>query len=402
MWKEIYLPILIVSMILSNLNSVFLIKKNIFSNQVNIDLSFNQKGVLVTVSLLLYKISKLRHNKSILDRVSLYLPKGCLAALLGPSGSGKSSLLRVIAGLDYPSKGIIWLNERDVTKVPIQYRNMGFVCQNFSLFKDMNVRENISFGLKLRNFSDNLLDNQVDYFLDALQISDVSLQYPHQISGGQKQRVALARSLAIQPDLLLLDEPFKALDNQLRTSLSYWLRNYLKEKCITTLMVTHEQKEAILMADEILIFNQGHLVQQGEAKFIYDNPINKFVANFFGPLLEVPKRSNFKNSLHHFYKNQSSMIQQSSSWFEHTQFLSLDKNSYYFRPYQLHLQQRSHSQALSVSISSIVYKRNLVEIVINITDISLNVKLQVGYAFFTKMKQTIYQKAKTLAIIARF
>ena len=166
------------------------------------------------MSLLIYKISKWIQNDYILDRISFYLPKGCLAALVGPSGSGKSTLLRVIAGLETDMSGSIWLNERESTHIPIQYRQMGFVFQNFALFQHMTVTENIAFGLKLRYLSPYEIHTRVTYLLEALRITDIALQYPHQLSGGQKQRVALARSLAVEPQFLLLDEPFKALDSE--------------------------------------------------------------------------------------------------------------------------------------------------------------------------------------------
>lgn len=331
------------------------------------------------MSILLYKISKLSNNKCILDRVSLYLPKGALAALLGPSGSGKSSLLRVIAGLDLPSKGSLWLNGRDATKIPIQYRNMGFVFQNFSLFKHMNVRENISFGLELRNISKSSIEKRVTYLLGALHISDISSQYPHQISGGQKQRVALARSLAIEPDFLLLDEPFKALDNQLRTYLSKWLRDYVKTKGITTLMVTHDPQEAILIADEILVFQQGHLVQQGEPKFIYDHPINTFVAQFFGPLIELPKQIQSDFSISNTSLN---TVQSVFPWLEKVYCVCIDKSAYFLRPYEFHLQNGFDLEALIVHISSITYRKKVIEIELEISSLFVKFKIQIGYTFF--------------------
>ena len=243
------------------------------------------------MSLLVSKLSKIYNQKLILDRINCYVSKGCLAVLVGPSGSGKSSLLRVIAGLDKPSYGNVWLNGKEVTNFETQYRNMGFVFQNFALFKHMNVRENIGFGLKLRKLSSQQIRSRIDFCLENLRIKDISLQYPSQLSGGQKQRVALARSLAIQPNFLLLDEPFGALDGELRRYLSKWLKNYVKINEITTIMVTHDQKEAISMADEILILKDGHLVQQGEPRAVYDRPINQFVANFLGALIQTPQKT---------------------------------------------------------------------------------------------------------------
>jgi sulfate transport system ATP-binding protein len=241
------------------------------------------------MSILVYKLSKsLGEDLKILDRVSLYVPKGSLAALLGPSGSGKSSLLRCIAGLDLSLNGSVWLNGRNVTNVAPQYRKMGFVFQNYALFKHMTVQENIEFGLKLRRLSSQNITSKVNYLLNTLRIKDIASQYPFQLSGGQKQRVALARSLAIEPEFLLLDEPFRALDGELRRFLSKWLKSYIRSNKITTLMVTHDQKEAISMADEIMVLKDGRLVQQGRPQVLYDQPMNQFVGRFLGSFIQTP------------------------------------------------------------------------------------------------------------------
>nr|YP_009258473.1 putative transport protein [Netrium digitus]ANI25473.1 putative transport protein [Netrium digitus] len=244
----------------------------------------------IITSILVYKISKLINNVPILDRVSLYVPKASLSILLGPSGSGKSSLLRMIAGLDTPTNGSIWLNGRDATHIPVQYRRMGFVFQNYALFNHMTVKENIFFGLRLRTLGWQQIESRINYLLDSLRIKDIASQYPSQLSGGQKQRVALARSLAIQPEFLLLDEPFGALDGELRRHLNKWFKHYLKSNKITTIMVTHDQKEAVSMADEILILREGRLAQQAEPRILYDQPIDRFVGKFLGPLIEAPKK----------------------------------------------------------------------------------------------------------------
>jgi sulfate transport system ATP-binding protein len=237
------------------------------------------------MSLLVYKLCQFRHSNYILDHVSFYLPKGNLATLLGPSGSGKSTLLRVIAGLDSLWNGFIWIDGQDHTSTPIQYRRMGFVFQNFTLFSHMNVKENIVFGLDLRMTPSIEIKRRLDALVKALRIEDICNQYPYQLSGGQKQRVALARTLIIEPQILLLDEPFKALDNELRKSISRWLKLYLKKKKITTILVTHDPYEALYLGDEILVLAQGRLVQHAKPELLYDNPVNDFVGNFLGPLI---------------------------------------------------------------------------------------------------------------------
>ena len=243
------------------------------------------------MSILVYKVSKLLGGHLALDRVNFYVPTGSLVTLLGPSGSGKSTLLRVITGLDIPISGSIWFHNKNVTYDPVQFRKIGFVFQNSALFNHMNVQENICFGLKLRKLSDQQISAKVNYLLDSLRIKEILFQYPSQLSGGQKQRVALARSLVVHPEFLLLDEPFGALDGELRRHLTKWLKQYLRINQITTIMVTHDQKEALSIADQILILTQGRLVQQGEPQILYDQPIDQFVATFLGSVIETPKKN---------------------------------------------------------------------------------------------------------------
>nr|YP_636486.1 probable transport protein [Zygnema circumcarinatum]AAX45808.1 probable transport protein [Zygnema circumcarinatum] len=347
------------------------------------------------MSFLVYKVSKLSNNERILDRISLYVPKGSLAALLGPSGSGKSSLLRVIAGLDKPTYGSIWLNGRDATYVPAQYRKMGFVFQSFALFQHMNVIDNICFGLKLRKLSEEQITARVDYFLDSLRITDIAFQYPSQLSGGQKQRVALARSLAVQPEFLLLDEPFGALDGELRRHLSKWLKHYLKINRITAIMVTHDQKEAVSMADEILVLKHGHLVQQGEARAVYDQPINRFVGNFLGTLIEAPK---IPFSLQTVFKNINSFAVD-PVWSHTLDNRSVDKYKFFVRPHELHLQSQADLEASLAIVENITYKRYVVQLELFVPAFEWKLTLQLGYNAFQNLNirslsQQLYVKPR--------
>nr|QKQ14667.1 putative transport protein [Zygnema circumcarinatum] len=348
------------------------------------------------MSFLVYKVSKLCNNARILDRISLYVPKGSLAALLGPSGSGKSTLLRVIAGLDKPTDGSIWLNGRDATNVLPQYRKMGFVFQSFALFEHMNVLENICFGLKLRKLSNEQIEARVYYFLDSLRITDIAFQYPSQLSGGQKQRVALARSLAVQPEFLLLDEPFGALDGELRRHLSKWLKHYLKINKITAIMVTHDQKEAVSMADEILVLRQGHLVQQGEAKAVYDQPINRFVGNFFGTLIEAPQ--SVKLSLQNSFNNTNS-FSVDPIWSHTLANRSVEKYHFFVRPHELHLKFQADFDASLAMVQNLTYKRSVVQVELFVPSLEWKLTLQLGYPAFQKLNirslsQPLYLKPR--------
>jgi sulfate/thiosulfate transport system ATP-binding protein len=217
-----------------------------------------------------------------LDNVDFEVPAGSLTALLGPSGSGKSTLLRAIAGLDQPDTGTITINGRDVTHVPPQRRGIGFVFQHYAAFKHMTVRENVAFGLKIRKRPKAELNARVDNLLTTVGLSGFQSRYPNQLSGGQRQRMALARALAVDPQVLLLDEPFGALDAKVRDDLRAWLRRLHDEVHVTTVLVTHDQAEALDVADRIAVLNKGRIEQVGPPSQVYDQPANAFVMSFLG------------------------------------------------------------------------------------------------------------------------
>ncbi|HEU4363116.1 MAG TPA: TOBE-like domain-containing protein [Mycobacterium sp.] len=217
-----------------------------------------------------------------LDNVDFVVPAGSLTALLGPSGSGKSTLLRAIAGLDHPDSGTITINGRDVTGVPPQRRGIGFVFQHYAAFKHMTVRDNVAFGLKIRRKPKAEIKAKVDNLLEVVGLSGFQGRYPNQLSGGQRQRMALARALAVDPEVLLLDEPFGALDAKVRDDLRAWLRRLHEEVHVTTVLVTHDQAEALDVADRIAVLNQGRIEQLGSPTEVYDAPANAFVMSFLG------------------------------------------------------------------------------------------------------------------------
>ncbi|MBV9353214.1 MAG: TOBE-like domain-containing protein [Mycobacterium sp.] len=217
-----------------------------------------------------------------LDDVDFGVPAGSLTALLGPSGSGKSTLLRAIAGLDQPDTGTITINGRDVTKVPPQRRGIGFVFQHYAAFKHLTVRDNVAFGLKIRRRPKAEITKKVDGLLEVVGLSGFHGRYPNQLSGGQRQRMALARALAVDPQVLLLDEPFGALDAKVREDLRSWLRRLHDEVHVTTVLVTHDQAEALDVADRIAVLNKGRIEQVGSPTTVYDAPANPFVMSFLG------------------------------------------------------------------------------------------------------------------------
>ena len=221
------------------------------------------------MSILIENLSKRFGNFLALDHVSLEIKTGSLVALVGPSGSGKSTLLRIIAGLDFPDEGRIWLTGRDSTYLSIQEREIGFVFQNYALFKHMTVYYNIAFGLDIRFATSHIIRNRVKQLLQLIQLEKFADRYPNQLSGGQRQRVALARALAIEPKVLLLDEPFGALDIKVRKDLRNWLRRLHEQVPITTIFVTHDHQEALEVANEIVLFQQGRIEQLGNPQDIY-------------------------------------------------------------------------------------------------------------------------------------
>jgi sulfate transport system ATP-binding protein len=217
-----------------------------------------------------------------LDDVSLDVDDGSLTALLGPSGSGKSTLLRIVAGLEAPDRGTIRLAGADATALAPQQRGVGFVFQHFAAFKHMTVRDNIAFGLKIRKAGRKEMRSRVDELLELVQLRGFEGRYPAQLSGGQRQRMALARALAPRPKVLLLDEPFGALDARVRAELRRWLRELHEETKTTTVFVTHDQEEAMEVADRVAVMNRGRLEQVAPPRELYDAPANGFVMSFVG------------------------------------------------------------------------------------------------------------------------
>jgi sulfate transport system ATP-binding protein len=232
-------------------------------------------------------ISKSFNGFQALQDVSLSVPDGSLTALLGPSGGGKSTLLRVIAGLEAPDSGEVLFSGEAVTNLPAQERGVGFVFQHYAAFKHMTVRENVAFGLRIRKRPKAEVRERVDELLALVHLGGWADRYPSQLSGGQRQRMALARALAVQPRVLLLDEPFGALDATVRKELRDWLRRLHDEVHVTTIFVTHDQEEALEVAQQVAVINGGRIEQAGSPDDLYDQPSNAFVMGFVGPVSKL-------------------------------------------------------------------------------------------------------------------
>jgi sulfate/thiosulfate transport system ATP-binding protein len=222
-----------------------------------------------------------------LEDVSITVGDGALTALLGPSGSGKSTLLRIIAGLETPDSGEVVIGGQDVTSAPARTRGVGFVFQHYAPFKHMTVHDNVAFGLSVRKRPKDEIAERVNELLGLVRLEGLAGRYPSQLSGGQLQRMALARALAVQPQVLLLDEPFGALDAQVRAELREWLRRLHDEIHVTTVFVTHDQEEAMEVAEQIVVMNEGRIAQAGSPRHLYESPSNEFVMSFIGPVNRI-------------------------------------------------------------------------------------------------------------------
>jgi sulfate transport system ATP-binding protein len=222
-----------------------------------------------------------------LHDVTVDIPTGSLTALLGPSGGGKSTLLRVIAGLEKPDSGRVEIEGREANQLPVQERGVGFVFQHYAAFKHLTVARNVAFGLEIRKRPKAEIKRRVTELLELVHLENFAHRYPSQLSGGQRQRMALARALAVEPAVLLLDEPFGALDAQVRKELRIWLRKLHEEVHVTTVFVTHDQEEAMEVADSIVVMANGKVEQVGCPDDLYDKPANDFVMSFLGPVTQL-------------------------------------------------------------------------------------------------------------------
>ena len=238
----------------------------------------------MSVSLKIENVSKVYDKNIALNHVNLDVQAGEFVCLLGPSGCGKSTLLRLIAGLDTPTEGKIYIGNRDVTGLPPSRRNFGIMFQSYALFPNLTAYENVAYGLRNKRMRNSDIESRVNRLFDMIKLSNAKNRLPSQMSGGEQQRVALARALATEPDFLLLDEPLSALDAKVRLTLRREICNIQRELNLTTIMVTHDQDEALTMADRIVVMNKAVIMQSGTPEQIYENPENPFVADFIGSI----------------------------------------------------------------------------------------------------------------------
>lgn len=290
------------------------------------------------MSIRIEQISKSFGNFTALHPVDLTLPQGDLIGLLGPSGSGKTTLLRILAGLESADQGRIWFGDNEVTHQHVRERKIGFVFQHYALFRHMTVANNVAFGLQVlpknQRPSKAAIQTQVNELLDKVQLSHLAKRYPQQLSGGQQQRVALARALAMQPQVLLLDEPFGALDTQVRQELRRWLRNLHEEMGCTSIFVTHDQEEALEISDQVVVMSQGRIEQQASPQDLYHQPASRFVYDFLGGV-------NVFNATADTTTSANTLLRQGAAWLalpnQQLQGQQISKGQVYLRNHALEL-----------------------------------------------------------------
>jgi sulfate transport system ATP-binding protein len=317
-----------------------------------------------------------------LEPINLDIKSGSLVALLGPSGSGKSTLLRVIAGLEQPDTGRIYISAQEATTKSVQDRQVGFVFQHYALFKHLTVRRNISFALELQKWPKERIKHRVDTLLDLVQLNSLGDRYPAQLSGGQRQRVALARALAIEPQVLLLDEPFGALDAKVRKDLRDWLRRLHDEVHVTTVFVTHDQEEAMEIADEIVVMSNGKIEQVGTPEEIYENPATPFVMSFIGAV---------------------NVLSPDDTWKAHHRDVPHQASQVFLRPHDIEIFATPAEGTLPAKIDYIIHLGWTIRLELTLDngqEITAHVNREQYKALDIQQGQTIYLRAKLIRSFA--
>jgi sulfate/thiosulfate transport system ATP-binding protein len=344
------------------------------------------------MSIVVQNVSKRFGTFVALDRVNLVIPHGSLCALLGPSGSGKTTLLRILAGLEIPDSGEVFSHQENVTNLHARDRDIGFVFQHYALFRHMTVFDNVGFALRVRGWSKSLIKERVDELLRLIRLEELALRYPSELSGGQRQRVALARALASQPKVLLLDEPFGALDAKVRTELRQWLRRFHEKLGVTSILVTHDQEEAFEVADQVVVMQQGQIEQVGTPQAIFEHPASAFVMDFLGNV----------NVFH-------GRVEQGRAWLGNIEVDCVntgdhekaDKASFYVRPHELEIDRYSAS-GLAASIIHINPAGPVVRVQLMASEFGMPILVEVTQARAEELKLQLNERVFIVPRKVRF
>lgn len=308
------------------------------------------------MGILLNNLQKQIKNHAILRNISVEIKAGTFACLMGSSGSGKSTILRIIAGLEQPTSGDVWIDGQDCKQLPANRRNIGYVSQNYALFPQMTVYDNIEFALKLRGIVESERKERINRIIQWTHIMGLNDRYPFELSGGQQQRVALARALAIDPTLLLLDEPFGALDAQVRQDLRFWVRKMQKEFNLTTLFVTHDSQEALELADQLIILHNGQIHQSGFPQEVFDFPATFMVNGILSPALIMPDSSAKRNRvLTTFQKRKYTTFSISIRKFSNSQFVKIYRFIFRGKKILLYFSYQKQNYVISLGRNSLEY-----------------------------------------------
>ncbi len=335
-------------------------------------------------------VSKQFGDFQALAPINLEVESGSLTALLGPSGSGKSTLLRVIAGLEQPDTGSIYISAREATHQKVQNRKVGFVFQHYALFKHLSICKNIAFAMEIQKWPQERIKRRVEVLLELVQLTGLGDRYPSQLSGGQRQRVALARALAIEPQVLLLDEPFGALDAQVRKDLRDWLRRLHDEVHVTTVFVTHDQEEAMEIADEIVVMNRGRVEQTGSPADVYENPATPFVMSFIGSVNVLSPES------------ASGLSQEFGEGFGEGFGRELDKKLF-LRPHDIEVLPAAVSGSLPATVLKVLHMGWSIRVELALKSSGQLVTAHVGREYFEHLQpqQTVFLRLKNVRTFER-
>ena len=344
------------------------------------------------MSISIQKVSRRFDSFQALDDVTLEVPSGSLTALLGPSGSGKTTLLRIVAGLESADTGSVLFQDEDVTETSARDRGVGFVFQHYALFRHMTVFENVAFGLRVRKVTNEVVRHTVNELLKMVRLDGLGNRFPTELSGGQRQRVALARALAVRPKMLLLDEPFGALDAKVRQELRTWLRKLHEEMHVTTVFVTHDQEEAFEMADQVVVMNRGKIEQIGTPQAVFDKPATSFVMDFLGNV----------NVFHGRVQSGRVTLGPFNLQYDDYQHNEPREATAYVRPHELDIDRSPSKSSLLGTIKQINPAGSVLKVRVAVEDFGVELNIDVSHyhakSLDLKLNDTVYVHPRSVRV----